>query len=136
MPVSLSQTKPNRTKLCSNMTVNGVWCSIASPCIRCTTTKKRRNCNAVANYTNLSTFWCSKINCGSATCLFVQANDDQYQTKHTHSATVFQSMHIDFCASSPSIRFSFGVIRLPVVLYAFSLSLFFNCRWTAEGAHL
>lgn len=42
--------------------------------------------------------WCSKINCGSATCLFVQTQTTSTTTtiniiQNTHSATVFQSMH-------------------------------------------
>lgn len=56
-------------------------------------------------------------------CLYKRTTINIRQNTHTHSATVFQSMHIDFCASSSLILFSFGVIRLPAVLYAFPLSL-------------
>lgn len=88
------------------MTVNGVLYCISRASvarqhsrIAAATTTKRPT-----NNTNLSTFWCSKINCGSTTCLFEQAkNDDQYHLKythtHTHFATVFQSIAYRFSPS-------------------------------------
>lgn len=74
-------------------------------------TIERRNWNAVANYTNLSTFWCSKINCGSATCLLVQAYDDQYQTKHTFSYCISINAHRFLLVLSSNSDFFFFVWR-------------------------
>lgn len=80
---SLTITKKQPKQLYLNMTVNGLECSIAS-FVHPMHEISNRNGNSNGRYTNLSTFWCLEINCGSATCLFVQANDDQYHIKYTY----------------------------------------------------
>lgn len=130
MPVSLSQTEPNQTKLCTNMTVNGVWCSIASPCIRCMTMKKKEETVMQWQTTRISApFGARKlIVAAQHVCLYERTTINIRQNTHTytHSATVFQSMHIDFCASTPPIRFSlasFGCLSFCMRFHSLTSSI-------------
>lgn len=74
----------NRMQLYLNMTVNGFGVLY---CISRASDARKNRMPMYGNYTNLSTFWCSKINCGSATCLFVQASKRRSISHKIHTQT-------------------------------------------------
>lgn len=111
-----------------NMTVNGFGVLY---CISRASDARKNRMPMYGNYTNLSTFWCSKINCGSATCLFVQASKRRSISHkiHTQTYSLLYSINMHcrlillaivsnlfFFLSNNFIRYFFCVCRLCLAL--------------------